>query len=43
MGTPPLPVRSNSTMDSQGGSLYAKVEKTVRSRRAAVSAKPGVT
>jgi hypothetical protein len=30
-------------MDSQAGSLYAKVEKTVRSRRGAGSAEPGVT
>jgi hypothetical protein len=43
IGRPSLPIRSRAAMDSHRRSLYASMVKTVRSHRAAVSAKPGVT
>jgi hypothetical protein len=43
IGTLSLPIRSHAAMDSHRRSLYAMMDKTGRSHRAAVSAKPGVT
>jgi hypothetical protein len=42
LATPSLRCRSHAAMDSHRSSLYASIVKTVRSHRAAVSAKHSV-